>query len=216
VLYFLLHNAETFHSRLAPTLAESWRQRSFAPIVTLAADLAAVFNTFAERYHLTADEAPLLRQLTAEQPFDRRLWRHLAGELLLYAAADAPAFQTASDTLTSLLAPESAAAGKTARTNLAPIQQVHFGSRDLDFGGVVYRPHQAGLNDVNDVARLAAYLAAVDAARWTAADLRSLPGLTDDEEWDEELAFARDSFADLRAMYEQARERGQVVVCEEV
>jgi hypothetical protein len=175
-----------------------------------------VFDAFAERFHLTADEAPLLRQVTAEQPFDRRLWRHLAGEFLLYATTGAPALQTAPDTLTYLLAPNHIGAGETGRAHFAPIQQAHFGGRDLDFGGVVYRPHQAGLNDVSDVARLAAYLDTVEPARWTAADLRSLPGLTDDEERDEELAFARDCFAALRATYERACECGQVVVCEEV
>jgi hypothetical protein len=151
-----------------------------------------------------------LRRVTADQPFDRRLWRHLAGEVLLYAATDAPAFQTAPDTLACLLT-----AGETPHEKIAPVQQVHFGSRDLDFGGVVYRPDRAGFNDVADVARLADYLAGVDPTRWTVADLRALPGLADDER-DEELAFARDCCAALAAMYRRARERGWVVVCEDI
>jgi hypothetical protein len=206
MLYFLLHDAGGFHGRIAPALAASWRQRSFGPLAALAAELAPALGAFAERYRLTAKEQPLLRHISANQPFDRRLWRHLAGEVLLYAAADAPTLQTAPATLACLLAPEP----------FAPIQQAHYGSRDLDFGGAVYRPDQAGLNDVADVARLADDLAAVDTSRWTTADLRPLPELSDDEERAEELAFARDCLAALRALYEGARERGQVVVCEEI
>src|SRR4051812_46380705 len=103
MLYFLLHDAAAFRDRIALTLAASWRQRTFGPLRSLAADLAPAFATFADRFHLTADEQPLLAGLAAAQPFDRRLWRHLAGEVLLYAAADAPAVQTDPDTLTALV-----------------------------------------------------------------------------------------------------------------
>jgi hypothetical protein len=216
MLYFLLHDADAFHRRLVPALAASWRRRDFGPLADLAAELIPALDAFADRYHLTAAEEPLLKRLTAALPFDRRLWRHLAGEVLLYAAADAPALQTAPDTLAALLAPGQPGRDEWPLDRLAPILQAHHGSRDLDFGGVIYRPGHAGLNDAGDVARLADDLAAVDPARWTVDDLRAIPDLNDEDERAEELAFARDCFAALRALYGQARERGRVVVCEEI
>jgi len=155
---------------------------------------------FADRFHLTADERPLLAGLTAARPFDRRLWRHLAGEVLLYAAADAPAIQTAAETLGVLVRPEQRDA----------VRQAHTGSHDLDFEGVPYRPGQAGLNDTADVIRLADQLAVIDPAGWSEADL------TDADERAEELAFAREFFTALRDVYVQARTRDQVVVCEDI
>jgi hypothetical protein len=213
MLYFLLHDAETFHRRIAPALTASWRRRDFGPIAALAAELAPALDAFAARYHLTADEAPLLRGVTAGQPFDRRLWRHLAGEVLLYAAADAPALQTAPETLATLLAPGQPGRDEWPLDQLAPILQAHYGSRDLEFGGIVYRPGHSGLNDTADVERLAAELAAVDSTWWTADDLY---GLADDEERAEELAFARECFAALQDVYRQAREHARVVVCEDI
>jgi hypothetical protein len=207
MLYFLLHDADAFHCQITPALAASWRQRSFRPLAALAAELSPVLDAFADRYRLTADEQPLLRHVSADQPFDRRLWRHLAGEVLLYAAADAPELQTAPDTLAALLTLNGTVDGPS------PIRQAHYGSRDLDFGGVVYRPDRAGLNDTADVNRLAEYLAVIDPDHWRPD---SLFGLADDEERAEELAFARGCFTDLRDLYFRAQERGQVVVCEEI
>src|SRR5437899_2263500 len=83
MLYFLLHDAESFDRRISPALAASWRRRTFRPIVVLAADLGPALAAFADRYRLTADERPFLADLQADRPFDRRLWRHLAGEVLL-------------------------------------------------------------------------------------------------------------------------------------
>src|SRR5882757_8883045 len=122
MLYFLLHDADVFDRHITPALAASWRRRNFGPVVALAAELGPKLTDFADRFHLTADERPLLAQLSADRPFDRRLWRHLAGEVLLYAAADAPTIQTAADTLAELVVPERRAA----------VRQAHVGSRDLD------------------------------------------------------------------------------------
>ena len=92
-------SCSTTPTRFPTESPRPWRRAggsaSFGPVVELAADLAPTIAAFADRFHLTADEQPLLTRLTADQPFDRRLWRHLAGEVLLYAAADAPAIQTA-------------------------------------------------------------------------------------------------------------------------
>jgi hypothetical protein len=205
MLYFLLHDADTLHRRIAPALARSWRQRNFGPVVALASYFAPVLAKFADCFHLTADERPLLSQLTADQPFHRRLWRHLAGEVLLYAAADAPSIQTAAVTLAALVAPHQRAA----------VRLAHVGSRDLDFDGVLYRPGHAGLNGVADVARLTDELSDIDPAGWNVAELVGVPDL-DDEERADELAFARECFAALRSVYEQAQRQGQVVVCEEI
>ncbi len=198
MLYFLLHDATAFR-RISAGVAASWRRRSFGPVLELAADLEPSLAAFGDRFHLTPDEWPLLKQLTTAQRFDRRLWRHLAGELLLYAAADAPPVQSAAQTLDLLVAAD----------QQASIRQAHAGSRDLDFDGVPYRPDQAGLNDTADVVRLADDLGNIDPANWNEAALA-------DNEPAEELAFARDCFAALRAVYVQARQRGQVVICEEI
>jgi hypothetical protein len=201
MLYFLLHDAIAFR-RIATALGASWRRRNFGPIVELAVEFDPIFTAFADRFHLTADERPLLTQLTADQPFGRRLWRHIAGEILLYAAADAPAIQTAPDTLAAIVAPD----------QITTIQQAHVGSRELDFDGVPYRPGHAGLNDVTDVARLVDEFAVVNPAHWSEGNLPA----TNDDDAAEELAFARECFTALCDVYRQARACGQVVACEDI
>ncbi len=216
-LYFLVHDAGQFHEALLPALAAAYRCRTFAPCRQLCARLVPAAREFAARYHTGPDE-PLLCRVAASAeviPFGREVWRFLAGELLLYAAAEIPEFQTARETLTHLLAPAAHARHSCPREQLAPIQQVHCGSRDLSFG-VPYRPGHAGLNDRDDVARLAGYLAAIDPGAWTTAALAGLPGLDGEEERAEELAFARDCLASLLGLYQRAAGRGQTVVCEEL
>jgi hypothetical protein len=205
-LYFLLHDAARFHQEIRPALSATWRRRSFEAARPLCATLAPAAVAFAERYH-TGNEEPLLARVADGRvvPFDRDVWRLLVGEVLLYGAASVPELLTAPDTLAHLLA-----AGDD---GAAPIRQAHHGSHRLVLGGGFYRPDDAGYNDVADVTRLADYLAAVDSARWTVGDLAGLPGL-DGEERAEELEFARDVLPPLAGMYREAREAGQVVVCE--
>jgi hypothetical protein len=214
-IYFLVQDAAFFHEQVSPALAASWRQRSFAPCRPLADALLPQARIFAERYHIDLDEA-LFPRAGKGLPFDRDLWRLLAGEILLYGARDVPEIQTAADTLTCLLARDRYLAGDVPRQDFAPIQQVHCGSRDVRFGGAYYRPEQAGLNDVADVARLADYLQTVDPRRWTVADLAVLRDALDDEERAEELEFAREWFPELLDLYRQAGQRQQVLVCENV
>lgn len=199
MLLFLVHNAAFFHDRLTPAAAASWRRRTFAPLAALAADLAPTFDAFAERYRLTADEQPLVRR-AGELPFDRRVWRHLVGELLLYAAADAPDVPDARAILTGILGPDET------------VRAAYHGRRDLAFAGVPYRPGHAGFSDVADVAELAAALASVDVGAWTVDAIRAEPG--DDAE--EVLADARDAWDQLCDVYASAHRAGRVVVCEEV
>jgi hypothetical protein len=212
-LYFFLHDAERFFQQIGPALGASWRERSFAPCQELCNALASEVRAFQERYYAGAEE-PLLERVARGIPFDRNLWRLLAGEVLLYAAAEVPDLQTAPDALCCLLAPEAYRSGESHRENFSPIQQVHFGSRDLTFAGAYYQPERAGLNDLRDVARLADYLASVNPTAWSPADLEPLPNLRDAEDRADELEFVRDWFGPLREMYERARQRGWVVVCE--
>jgi hypothetical protein len=141
----------------------------------------------------------MLARLTADQPFTRRLWRHVAGEVLLYAAADAPPIQTDPEALATLAAAD----------QRETVRQAHLGSRELSFDGVPYRPGHAGWHDTNNVARLADELGRIDPGGWSGTALAG-------DEPAEELAFARECFTALRTMYESARQRGQVIICEDI
>src|SRR5262249_54183328 len=141
-------------------------------------------------------------------PFDRHFWRLLVGELLLYTAAEIPEIQTAPDALCCLLAPENYQQGAVPRTRFAPIQQAHYGTRDLQFGAHYYRPEQAGYNAPEDIDRLSDYLAAQVPDSWRLADLAQLRDITDEEERQEELDFAREWFPALRDLYQRASMRG--------
>jgi hypothetical protein len=210
--YFLLLDAKTFEGEVRPALAACWRQRSFEPCRALCAGLASAARSYAERYHVGGES--LVVQAAGGLPFDRAFWRLLVGEVLLVAAIDIPEFQTAPETLARLLAPDFDPLVDLPRERRPPIVQAHQGSRDLTFGAAAYRPEFAGWNDARDVARLADYLAAVRPEEWTTAALRGLPG--DEEEHADELAFAREWFPMLRDLYRGARDRGQVLVIEQV
>jgi hypothetical protein len=212
-LYHLLLDASDFHVRIRPALSAAWLGRNFDPCKGLCEALLPAARDFAQRYRLGAEE-PLLACVARGLPFDRDLWRHLVGEVLWYGAAEIPEFQTAPESLCCLLAPERYGARSPDRERFAPIEQVHYGSRDLVFGGAYYRPDQAGYNDAADVDRLAAYLDGLDPASWTTAGLASLEGAESEEDQTEELAFVRDWFPVLRDLYRGARLRRHVVVCE--
>jgi hypothetical protein len=212
-LYFLLLDADPFRRRITPALAASRRQRSFEPCRDLCTDLLPAVEAFRQRYHMGPDEA-LLSQVLHGLPYDVDFWRSLAGEVLLYSAAEVPDFQTAPETLCCLLAPERYREGDVPRGRFAPIQQAHFGARDLVFGSAFFRPDHAGWNDAADVLRLAKYLTEVDPDRWQPNDLLALPEVGDAEEAAEELLFARERFVPLREMYQRAAGAGQIVVCE--
>lgn len=209
-LYFLLLDAARLERQIRPALASNWRLRSFAPCQALCAALLPEAQSFAERYRTGAEE-PLLAQVVRGLPFDRAFWRALAGECLWYGAAAIPELETAPETLSALLG---GVPSEGPRDSWPSIQQVHWGARDLVFGGGFYRPEQAGYNNPADVARLRDYLAAVDPARWNTEDLRSVPSLADEDDRREELDFVREWFPALRDLYRGAAAQGQVVVCE--
>jgi hypothetical protein len=211
-LYFLVLDSQVFHDEIRPALVASWRRRSFEPCRSVCARVLPAAREFTTRYHL-GDPDPLLARVAEGLPFNRVFWQHLAGEMLWFSAVDIPELQTNVVALACLLGVESKPGDNTARNQLAPILQAHYGSRDLLFGGGFYRPEHAGWNDCNDVARLSAYLGAIQCESWRAEDLAKLEELPE-EEREEELAFLCDWFPALRALYTQAAERGQVVVCE--
>lgn len=210
--YFLVLDAELFEGRMRPALAASWRRRSFEPCRALCASLLPRVEDFTSRYHVGEGE-PLVAQVARGLIFHRDFWRALAGELLFYGADEIPEFQTCPDTLCCLLAPEQYQEGAIPRERFAPIQQAHFGTRDLTFGGIAYRPDQCGLNEPDDVRRLAAWLAAVDPGQWRPDDLARMPDLAEEDRV-EELEIARDWFGPLRDLYVRAAEKRQVVVRE--
>jgi hypothetical protein len=211
--YFLIHDGRAFEAEVRPCLGAAWRARSFAPCRALCERLLPAAGDYARRYH-TGVEPLLACAARGELPFERAIWRALAGEVLLFGAALVPEIAADARTLCWLLAP-GAATNPGERRGLAPIQQALRGSRDLTFGPAVYRPEHAGYNDAGDVARLADYLAGVDPGRWRPADLEGL-GVGDEEDQAEEVEFAREWFPELVGLYARARSAGQVVVLEEI
>jgi hypothetical protein len=211
-LYFLALDGALFEHRLRPALAAAWRGRSFAPCRELCAELLPRARDFAERY-LIADE-PLAQRVAEGLAFDRDFWRFLVGELLWFCAEEIPELQTTPAALGRLLAPERDPVGGGDRADFAPIEQVFFGSRALNFGGGYYRPGHVGYNDVADVRRLGAYLDGLEPERWSAADLAGLPDAPTAEDCADELAFVREWLPPLQDLYRRCARHGRVLVCE--
>jgi hypothetical protein len=211
--YFLVLNGDDFERSVRPVLAASWRERNFAPCRALCVLLLPAARAYTERYHTGSDE-PLLAQVAGGLPFDRTFWRSLVGEVLLFSAVEIPELQTCPETLCRLLAP-AAWGDAVPREQLPPIRQAHEGSRDLTFGGAVYRPEYAGYNNAADVARLADYLGGIDPARWAVADLGPHEG-EDTDDLADELDFAREWFPVLAALYRRCRELGRAIVHEAI
>lgn len=203
--YFYVVDAEWYGRQLVPALAASWRGRTLKPCRVLCRKLAPAARDFWQRYG-GGEPLPVLCQVADGLAFDRNVWHLLVGEILLHAG-ELPLLQTAPDTLRRLVG----ASAEQDRTRYAPVDQAHFGSRDLVFGSAYYQSDKTGLNDRDDVARLADYLAAIDPGRWTPDDLTFLDSPEDREE---ELAFVREWFPALQHLYRQARQRGQVIICE--
>lgn len=210
--YYMLLDAGRFEEMRA-ALAASWRLRSFEPSRALYPALTEDVRVFNEHYHIAPEES-VLKRVHDGLPFDRNVWRLLVGEVLLYGASAIPELQTAPDVLCCLLAPNRYAEDAVSREGFAPIQQAHFGARDLSFGSAIYRPEAAGVNDISDVSRLSKYLSSLQPNEWTAADLAQLRGVDNDEDRQDELDFAREWLPALQQLYEQASAKNQIVVYE--
>jgi hypothetical protein len=212
--YFFLLNAATFANLIRPALAESWKSRSFEPCRGLCERLLPAARNYIDQYHAGIDE-PLLARVLSGLAFDRHIWRSLVSEALLFGAVEIPEFQVCAETLCCLLAPKQYREKIGERSQFAPIQQAHFGSRDLTFGAAVYRPEFAGYNNAADVSRLAAYLVSAQPETWTVADLDNLRDVESDDRADE-LAFAREWFPALVDMYQRAAAQRCVLVIESI
>lgn len=189
---------------MRPALADAWRLRSFAPCRIFCSSLLPRVADFGARYH-TGEGETLTAQVADGLPFQRDFWRALVGELLFYAAADIPEIETCPDTLACLLGPGPGA---------TVVRQAHCGTRDLTFGAAVYRPDRCGCNNLDDVRRLADALAAVDPSVWQPSDLMPLTDLADEEDRQEELAFARYWFPSLCDLYQRAVAENRLIVHE--
>jgi hypothetical protein len=208
LLYFYLFGAGFFRTRMQPALAESWRRRSFRPCHDVCAEVL-----WATKQTPPADS--VLRQVARGLPFAREFWHGLVGELLVFGCQDMPLLQTAPATLCCLLAPEQFGSDLP-RSDFAPIQQIHFGSRDLRFGGAFYRPDHAGCNSEADVSRLLHYLEGIDPAAWHESMLQPMTELASEEERAEELAFVRDWWPALVELYRNAATQGDIIICEQI
>jgi hypothetical protein len=211
---FLLLDAESFHQDISPALALAWRRRSFEPCLSVCGNILSHWQTLGfDPSHHRPEETLLAAVVRGTLPFDRNIWRLLVGEVLLYSAAEIPEMETMPLALGCLLglAPDD---GARSREHFHWIQQVHYGTRDLCFGGGFYRPDHAGYNDTADIARLADCLAAVRPETWTPTQLAALAELETDEDRAEELAYVREWFPALCDLYDKARRQRQVLVCE--
>lgn len=197
MMLFLLHDAERLECRLGPSLGNCAHRRSFAPLHQLLEDFKSDIHETARRFHLGPGERP--NCLNRELRFDRRTWRQVAGELLLLLATESPSFPVTPELLARFIDP-------------ALVARLHRGSRDLWFGGMPYRPDRSAWHARPDLVELAGKLAGIDLAGWSTEVLIDVPI----DERPDELEFARQRFRDLKAMIESARDRGQVIVCEEV
>ncbi len=224
--YFLVLPNDLFEGQIRPALAESRRRRSFEPCRELCRSLLPAAEAYRQRYHSGAAE-PVLEQVARGLSYDRDWWKQLVGEVLLFAAVEIPEFQLAADAWCCLLTPEryhrrqagiDPAGGQAflgVRQQFAPIEQALWGTHDLAFGHVIYRPDQAGLNLPADIARLAGFLEGIDPSQWRESDLEGLADCDPDDLADE-LAYAQDWFPELQGLFRRLREHGQVLVHERI
>lgn len=213
--YCFVHHRSNLEGDLRPALAAAWRRKSFAPSQDLAARVTPLAIAYAARYHLPQDDL-LIPRIAAGLPFDRRLWRCLVGELLAITAAEMPELPTHLESLVYLLAPDHPLPDGADRPASPLIHQALWGGRDLTFGLATYRPEYAGYNGADEVRRIAAYLQAVDATRWSSTHLAGFPGLDSDADRHEEIAFARAWLAVLTDLYTTAAANDQVLILERI
>jgi hypothetical protein len=212
--YFLVFDPVILEQQIRPALTASRRLKSFEPCRSIATLLLPRVRAFRQQCHAGPEEPLIERMLLASFSFDRHLWQSLAGELLLYGAAEIPDLRIAPETLCLLLA--GSAEDHLPRELFPPIYQACYGSRDLCFGIHCYGPDRVGYNDEAAVRRLSGYLADQQPEAWKAEDLASLADVADEEERIEELEFARYWYPAFQSLYHNAEQRGQAIVCERI
>ena len=169
--------------------------------------MLAKVRAFHDDYHGLAGKS-LVEHVVDGLSYDPHVWRAVVGEVLIFAAEDLPLLRLSPATLCCLLP---APAGDPANNSM---RQVLHGSRDLVFAGGCYRPDFAGFNDTDSVARLTAYLEAIDPAQWRPDDLAALPEFADEDERTDEIAFVRENWPDLVEVYRRSHRERCIVVCE--
>src|SRR4051812_38410347 len=100
--YFYPLEPTLFHDQVHPALAASWRLRSFAPCTELCRAFLERVRAFQQEYR-GLEDATLVEQVARGLAFDKDRWRCLAGELLLFGAADWPVLEVPEGTLGHLL-----------------------------------------------------------------------------------------------------------------
>src|SRR5438876_243637 len=65
-----------------------------------------------------------------------------------------------------------------------------------------------------DVSRLCDYLADLNPLEWTAAGLSALREAADEQDREEELEIAREWFPALLDLYQRAKSKGEMIICE--
>lgn len=152
----------------------------------------------------------LIAQVARDVAIPPSAWQTFAGELLAAGAGETPRIAVEPHLLRALLAGDDPHGPLPAREKFSPIHQVLFGARWVDFGVGVYRPDHAGINLAKDVASLTEYLLQVDPRQWRGEGLEAVwPDV------EEDLADARDWWPTLVDMYQEAKNRGWLVMCEE-
>src|ERR1051326_1205791 len=210
-VYFHVHDASWFLNDFIPALTRCRQRHSLAPCQNLCLSLLPTAQGFGERFHICADEL-LVSRVNVDLPYNLDVWRLIVGELLVVGAVEIPEIEQCPDMLCRLVASARCELDTHEREALAPIQQAHLGSRDLMFGAAVYRFANVGWNGVDDTARLAQYLGAVNVEEWTGDRLIAC-GL-EVSDVDDELAYARNCLVGLQGLYRQAAQNGQVIVAE--
>ncbi len=196
--YYYLHSREWFEQQLIPAFANSWRRRSFDPLHRLCQSADDRITSFVEGNHLPQDGL-LLLGLDGATPFHRALWTTLVGELLLVLAEEVPLISPLPESLRRI----------PSEQFIAPLHDALFGRRNLVLGSTIYRPGKVGWNNFDDVVHLSKLLDTLSVTNLSASHCIT--------EWTaEEYEDLEDFTAQLRAMYQQSRERNCVVVAESI
>jgi hypothetical protein len=193
---FLVHDSDFLFGVAVPALTQCWKMRTYRPGRELFELLAKRMPNFVERHRLGS--VPTLFHPAAEGlPWDRVIWRHLVGEVLLYSAESMPDIQIDEELLLAIHGPK--------------IYPALYGSHDILFGGF-YRPGCAGYNNANEVEQFAEYLKLLPSSPWILPQDFRLEDLEEDRQND--FLSAKMAFPSLDEMYQDAASRGWTIVCE--